>query len=153
MPFGGLVEWLDRLPEPQATAGTIAVGVLAGLVVAGIGTAERLVVTVEAAQVRLRRSDQNQTVARADARVVYLADKHLVLLDADGAELARSRRTCRPTSWQRRSGRTAGAGPTTTRTGRRTDCGCRTCPGCPPGGRPAARPRTGGRAGPPRRRP
>lgn len=89
VPFGDVVEWLDRLPEPQATAGTIAVGVLAGLVVAGIGTAERLVVTVEAAQVRLRRSDQNRTVARADARVAYLADKHLVLLDADGAELAR----------------------------------------------------------------
>ena len=89
VPFSDLVEWLDRLPEPQATAGTIAVGVLAGLVIAGIGTAERLIVTVDGAQVRLRRSDENRTIARVDTRVVFLADKHLVLLDADGAELVR----------------------------------------------------------------
>ncbi|MGW5557291.1 YqeB family protein [Micromonospora sp. NPDC003944] len=89
VPFSDLIEWLDRLPEPQATAGTIAVGVLAGLVVAGIGTAERLIVTVDAAQVQLRRSDENRAVARVDTRVVFLADKHLVLLDADGAELVR----------------------------------------------------------------
>ncbi|WP_405426877.1 hypothetical protein [Micromonospora sp. NBC_00617] len=89
VPFSDLVEWLDRLPEPQATAGTIAVGALAGLVLAGIGTAERLIVSVDAAQVRLRRAEQNRTVARADTRVVFLADKHLVLLDADGAELVR----------------------------------------------------------------
>ncbi|MGC4867426.1 YqeB family protein [Micromonospora sp. DT53] len=89
VPFGDLIEWLDRLPEPQATAGAVAVGVLGGLVVAGIGTAERLIVTVDAAQVRLRRSNENRTVARADARVVFLADKHLVLLHADGTELVR----------------------------------------------------------------
>ncbi|MET8088584.1 hypothetical protein [Micromonospora sp. NPDC005220] len=89
VPFGDLIEWLDRLPEPQATAGTVGVGVLVGLVIAGIGTAERLIVTVDAAQVRLRRSDENRTVARVDTRVVFLADKHLVLLDADGAELVR----------------------------------------------------------------
>ncbi|MEU1585526.1 hypothetical protein [Micromonospora sp. NPDC005710] len=89
VPFGDLVEWLDRLPEPQATLGTVGVGVLAGLVIAGIGTAERLIVTVDAAQVQLRRADDNRTIARVDARVVFLADKHLVLLDADGAELVR----------------------------------------------------------------
>ncbi|MEU4550708.1 YqeB family protein [Micromonospora violae] len=89
VPFGFLFEWLDRLPEPQATGGTIAVGVVVGLVIAGTGTAERLIVTVDAAQVRLRRSDENRTVARVDTRVVLLADKHLVLLDADGAELVR----------------------------------------------------------------
>ncbi|MCZ7376652.1 YqeB family protein [Micromonospora sp. WMMC250] len=89
VPFGDLIEWLDRLPEPQATAGTITVGVVAGLVVAGIGTAERLIVTVDPAQVRLHRSDQDRTVARVDTRVVFLADKHLVLLDGDGAELVR----------------------------------------------------------------
>ncbi|MEU8331481.1 hypothetical protein [Micromonospora sp. NPDC048839] len=89
VPFGDLVEWLDRLPEPQATLGAVGVGVLAGLVVAGIGTAERLIVTVDAAQVRLRRSDQDRAVARVDTRVAFLADKHLVLLDGDGAELVR----------------------------------------------------------------
>ncbi|MGC4876398.1 YqeB family protein [Micromonospora sp. DT43] len=89
VPFSDLIEWLDRLPEPQATAGTIGAGVLAGLVVAGMGTAERLIVTVDAAQARLRRAAENRTVARADTRVAFLADKHLVLLDADGAELVR----------------------------------------------------------------
>ncbi|MET8277310.1 hypothetical protein [Micromonospora sp. NPDC005174] len=89
VPFGDLVRWLDRLPEPQATLGAIAVGVLAGLVVAGVGTAERLIVTVDGVQVRLRRADQIRTAARADTRVVFLADKHLVLLDGHGAELLR----------------------------------------------------------------
>ncbi|MFC8296554.1 hypothetical protein [Micromonospora orduensis] len=89
VPFGDLVEWLDRLPEPQATIGTIAVGVLAGLVIAGIGTAERLIVTVDAAQVRLRRADADQAVARVETRVVFVDDGHLVLLDVDGAELVR----------------------------------------------------------------
>ncbi|WFE50060.1 hypothetical protein [Micromonospora sp. WMMD1155] len=89
VPFGDLIAWLNRLPEPQATAGTVAVGVVAGLVIAGIGTAERLIVTVDGAQVQLRRSDENRTIARGDTRVVFLADKHLVLLDADGAELVR----------------------------------------------------------------
>ncbi|MGC4771890.1 YqeB family protein [Micromonospora sp. DT44] len=89
VPFGDLIRWLDRLPEPQATLGTMAVGVLAGLVVAGVGTAERLIVTVDSTQVRLRRADQVRTVARADARMAFLADKHLVLLDGDGAELVR----------------------------------------------------------------
>lgn len=89
VPFGDLVRWLDRLPEPQATLAAVAVGVLAGLVVAGVGTAERLIVTVDTTQVRLRRADQVRTVARADTRVAFLADKHLVLLDGDGAELVR----------------------------------------------------------------
>lgn len=89
VPFRDLIEWVDRLPEPQATLGTVAVGVLAGLVVAGVGTAERLIVTVDAAQVRLRRSDQDRSIARADTRVVFRADGHLVLLDAHDAELAR----------------------------------------------------------------
>ncbi|WP_433118215.1 YqeB family protein [Micromonospora sp. CA-246542] len=89
VPFGDLIRWLDRLPEPQATLGAVAVGVLAGLVVAGVGTAERLIVTVDSTQVRLRRADQSRSVARADTRAAFLADKHLVLLDGDGAELVR----------------------------------------------------------------
>ncbi|MBM0234731.1 hypothetical protein JNW91_24690 [Micromonospora sp. STR1_7] len=89
VPFQDFIELLDRLPEPQATIGTITVGVLGGLVVAGIGTAERLIVTVDAAQVRLRRSGTGRDVARAETRVVFVDDGHLVLLDADGAELAR----------------------------------------------------------------
>ncbi|MEU0550584.1 hypothetical protein [Micromonospora sp. NPDC005979] len=89
VPFGDLIRWLDRLPEPPATLGAVAVGVLAGLVVAGVGTAERLIVTVDSTQVRFRRADQSRGVARADTRVAFLADKHVVLLDGDGAELVR----------------------------------------------------------------
>ncbi|WP_406077207.1 hypothetical protein [Micromonospora sp. NBC_00858] len=87
------VQWLfgllDRLPDAQAIAGTAAVGALAGLVVAGNGTAERLIVTVDAAQVRLRRAGKDRTVGRAETRVVFVDDGRLVLLDSDGAELAR----------------------------------------------------------------
>ncbi|MGI5525723.1 YqeB family protein [Micromonospora sp. CA-259024] len=88
-PLQWLFNLLDRLPQQQAVGGMAAVGALAGLAIAGAGTAERLVVTVDAAQVRLRRSDQDRTVARVDTRVVFLADGHLVLLDGDGAELVR----------------------------------------------------------------
>ncbi|MCO1598008.1 hypothetical protein M8C17_22935 [Micromonospora sp. RHAY321] len=88
-PLQGLFELLDRLPQPQATAGTAGVGALAGLVVAGIGTAERLIVTVDAAQVRLRRAGKDRHVSRAETRVVFVDDGHLVLLDADNAELTR----------------------------------------------------------------
>ncbi|KAB1949725.1 hypothetical protein F8271_00340 [Micromonospora sp. ALFpr18c] len=89
VPFQDFITLLDRLPEPQATIGTTAVGVLGGLVVGAIGTAERLIVTVDAAQVRLRRAGSDRSVARAETRVVFVDDKHLVLLDADDAELAR----------------------------------------------------------------
>ncbi|MEH1165466.1 hypothetical protein V6V47_08775 [Micromonospora sp. CPCC 205539] len=91
VPFHDLIEWLDGLPERPATAGTIAVGVLAGLVVAGIGTFERLIVTVDAARVRLRRGGEDTDVGRIDTRAVFVDGKHLVLLDADGAELAREK--------------------------------------------------------------
>ncbi|MFC4018871.1 hypothetical protein ACFOW4_13090 [Micromonospora sp. GCM10011542] len=88
-PVQELFELLDRLPEPQATAGTVLVGTLAGLVVAGLGTAERLVVTVDAARVELRRGGREQEFGRAEARGVFADGKELVLLDADGAELVR----------------------------------------------------------------
>ncbi|MFF5177680.1 hypothetical protein ACFY2Q_06595 [Micromonospora sp. NPDC000316] len=87
------VQWLfgllDRLPDAQALGGAAAVGALAGLVVAGIGTAERLIVTVDPAQVTLRRDGKDRHVGRAETRVVFVDDGHLVLLDSDGAELAR----------------------------------------------------------------
>ncbi|SIN35998.1 YqeB family protein [Micromonospora cremea] len=88
-PVQWLFNLLDRLPEQQAIAGTAAVGALAGLVLAGVGTAERLAVTVDAAQVRLRRAGENRHVARAETRVVFVDSGELVLLDADGAELVR----------------------------------------------------------------
>ncbi|PWR07524.1 hypothetical protein DKT68_18670 [Micromonospora acroterricola] len=88
-PVQWLFNLLDRLPEHQAIAGTAAVGALAGLVLAGVGAAERLAVTVDAAQVRLRRAGEDRHVTRAETRVVFVDGGDLVLLDADGAELIR----------------------------------------------------------------
>ncbi|GAB3954757.1 hypothetical protein GCM10027614_62420 [Micromonospora vulcania] len=149
VPFSNLIEWLDGLPEPQATAGTIAVGVLAGLVVAGIGTAERLVVTVDATQVRLRREGKDQNVDRIPTRVVFVDHGHLVLLDSDGAELAREKSDLPAAELAAAFARTAGPGRTRTRTDPRTGSGCPTFPGCRPGRTPccgSASGRSGGTA-------
>ncbi|WP_406107475.1 hypothetical protein [Micromonospora globbae] len=90
-PLQGLFEALSRLPEPHVTVGTTAVGAVAGLVLAGVGTAERLTVTVDRERAALRCDGRRQEVPRRDVRVVLLDGRDLVLLDADGGELARER--------------------------------------------------------------
>lgn len=92
VPVQWLFELAARQPDPYATAGGVALGTLAGLVVAGIGTAERLTVTVDRERVRLRRpGGPEREVARRDVRVVFVDGKRLVLLGADDSELAGER--------------------------------------------------------------
>ncbi|PZF91509.1 hypothetical protein C1I99_23480 [Micromonospora deserti] len=79
------------LPDARATVAGVAVGTLGGLVVAGLGTAERVVVTVDRERVRLRRGGTERAVERRAVRAVFLDGGALVLLDADDGELARER--------------------------------------------------------------
>ncbi|MEV4625832.1 hypothetical protein AB0J90_06020 [Micromonospora sp. NPDC049523] len=85
-------KFVDDLPDPAATLGAIAIGVVAGLIVAVTAVHEQLVVTVGADRVTLARRDG--TVRQVDGKavdLVFLDGKHLVLLDAAGAELAREK--------------------------------------------------------------
>ncbi|MGK5738602.1 YqeB family protein [Micromonospora sp. URMC 103] len=89
VPLKGLFEALSRLPQPQVTVGAALVGVVAGLLLAGAGTAERLTVTVDGQRVRLRRDGRTREVPRHDVRGVLVDGRSLVLLDTDGGELVR----------------------------------------------------------------
>ncbi|MEV6813689.1 hypothetical protein [Micromonospora sp. NPDC051296] len=90
-PMQGLFRLVDGLSEGYALAGGVGVGVLAGMVIAAIGTAERVRVTVDGTRVRLRRGSIEREVGRSETRVAFVDGKDLVLLDADDGELARQR--------------------------------------------------------------
>ncbi|MER6592688.1 hypothetical protein ABT214_12695 [Micromonospora purpureochromogenes] len=91
VPFQGWFELLAGLPERQALAGGTALPALAGLLVAYVGTRERLTVTVDRTAVRLHRDGHGRDLARASVAAVFVDGKALVLLDSDGAELAREK--------------------------------------------------------------
>ncbi|MGW4461275.1 YqeB family protein [Micromonospora sp. NPDC004704] len=85
-------KFVKDLPDPAATLGAIGIGVVAGLIVAVTAVHEQLAVTVAADRVTLARRDG--TVREVDGKtvdLVFLDGKHLVLLDAAGAELAREK--------------------------------------------------------------
>ncbi|MER7416581.1 hypothetical protein ABT346_07300 [Micromonospora peucetia] len=90
-PVQGLFELVAGLPEPQAGIGGVAVGALGGLLIASVGTAERLAVTVGTEQVGLRRDRADRQVERRSVRAVFVDGKNLVLLGADDGELVRER--------------------------------------------------------------
>ncbi|MEU4676228.1 hypothetical protein [Micromonospora sp. NPDC023737] len=91
VPLQGLFEALSRLPQPQVSIGAAVLGALAGLLLAGAGTAERLTVTVDRERVALRRDGKQQETPRHQVRVVLVDGGDLVLLDGDGGELLRER--------------------------------------------------------------
>jgi hypothetical protein len=81
---------VDDLPEPAATIGALAIGAIAGLIVAGMAVSEQLTVTVAADRVSLARGGGAVgSMDRAAVDLVFMDGKRLVLLDAAGAELAR----------------------------------------------------------------
>ncbi|MFG2102555.1 hypothetical protein ACGFJ5_18360 [Micromonospora echinaurantiaca] len=90
-PVQQLFEVVDRLPDPQAGIGGLAVGALGGLVLGAMGAADRLVVTVDVERVRLRRGGAEREVERRATRAVFVDGKDLVLLGGDDEELARER--------------------------------------------------------------
>ncbi|TDB70750.1 hypothetical protein [Micromonospora sp. KC723] len=91
VPFDGWFAFLARLPEQQAYAAGCAVPALAGLVLAYVGTRERLTVTVGRTAVRLRHDGHEQEVSRATVAGVFVDGTALVLLGVDGGELAREK--------------------------------------------------------------
>ncbi|MGC5031760.1 YqeB family protein [Micromonospora sp. DT229] len=90
-PAQGLFRLIDGLPDGYALGGGVGLGVLAGLVVAAMGTADRVQVTVDGTRVRLRHQGKDQDIARSQTRMVFVDGKDLVLLDGETRELTRQR--------------------------------------------------------------
>jgi hypothetical protein len=95
-PFQGWFKLLARLPQDRAYPIGAGLGAVAGLLVAYVGTRERLTVTVGRTGMRLHRDGRDRDVDRAAVTAVFLDGKALVLLDADGGELAREKSDLSP---------------------------------------------------------
>lgn len=92
-PLQGPFELADQLitsfGEPQATIGALAVGAVAGLVLAFIAEHESLTVGVSHDQVSLKRGEYSREIGRRSVNAVFLDGKQLVLLGHQTEELAR----------------------------------------------------------------
>ncbi|MEU1115158.1 MULTISPECIES: hypothetical protein [unclassified Streptomyces] len=95
LPWRSGVEFVGRLDAPWQTAVVMAVGLVAGLVLAFLALAETMKLTVTDERVRVERNDRTRTYERADVSAVFLDGKHLVLLDRDSGELARGEHSAR----------------------------------------------------------
>jgi len=91
-PFQGPFKLVASIGEPQASIGALAVGAVAGLVVAGLTVNDFLRVQVSPAEVRFKRGGKPERRFTREAVVGSFHDaEHLVLLGAGGAELAREK--------------------------------------------------------------
>jgi hypothetical protein len=88
-PMRGLFELVDSLPDPLVGIGGPLLGAGAGLVLVLAWEAERLTVTASDDVVTLTRDRTVRRIARAELGAVFRDGQQLVLLDRDGAELAR----------------------------------------------------------------
>ncbi|MGH3991568.1 MAG: YqeB family protein, partial [Pseudonocardiaceae bacterium] len=66
-PFQGPFELVASLPEPQASIGSVVIGLIAGLVFAVLWARDRLVVTVSPSEVTLKRFDTVRSVDGVEA--------------------------------------------------------------------------------------
>ncbi|MFF7378577.1 hypothetical protein ACIP4Q_19840 [Streptomyces massasporeus] len=88
-PFEGPAELLTSVPEPALTLGTIAVGVLGGLLLGFTAVHESLSVRVTDTHVTLTIRDSAREFTREEISVFFRDGKQLVLLGPDGLEPAR----------------------------------------------------------------
>lgn len=88
-PFQGPVRFLADLPQPWLGVGAVVAGALGGLLLAATLHDEALSVTVTGGQVVLRRGRTEVVLDRTEVAEAWTEDDHLVLLSADGRELAR----------------------------------------------------------------
>ncbi|MQA81692.1 MAG: hypothetical protein GEV10_24980 [Streptosporangiales bacterium] len=90
-PFEGPLRLLQSIPAPFDIIAPIAVGAVAGLVLAGIGDSEMLIVTVAGDEVTLKRGDTTRSLHAASVAGVFVEGKQLVLLGRHDDELAREK--------------------------------------------------------------
>jgi hypothetical protein len=89
VPFQGPLELVASVPDPQATIGSLALGVVGGLVVAALAEQDYVRVAVDDEQVTIARGRSSRRVPRASIAAVFLDSKQLVLLGQATDELAR----------------------------------------------------------------
>jgi hypothetical protein len=89
VPFQGPLELLASVPDPWATAGSLALGVAAGLAVAVLAERDYVRVAVADDQVTIAHGGSSRQVPRASTAAVFLDAKQLVLLGRSTEELAR----------------------------------------------------------------
>jgi hypothetical protein len=93
LPWAPGQEWFElaaRVPEPWGTIGALALGVVAGLLLAALARTEEVAVTVgDDAAVIAYRGDSREIQRSAVTAVFIDEDDHLVLLGPAGEELAR----------------------------------------------------------------
>jgi hypothetical protein len=89
VPVRGPLRLVDRLDEPWATLGAVALGTIAGLVLAGLVDRESLTVRISGTQVTLTRPGTTRAVPRSAVAVAYREGDQLVLLGPTGREVAR----------------------------------------------------------------
>jgi hypothetical protein len=88
-PFQGPFKLITSIKEPYGLLGALALGLLAGLVLAYIVTHDLLTIAVSTDEVTFTRADAETTVERAAATAVFFDKKKIVILGAQGVELAR----------------------------------------------------------------
>lgn len=89
-PFQGPFKLVAQIPEPYATGGALAIGLVVGVLLVLTAIGERLTVTVADAEAELQRPDAElRRVTRAQVAAVFLDGRQLVLQDAAGGEHAR----------------------------------------------------------------
>jgi hypothetical protein len=91
VPKKGPFRLVAGLPRGPATLIACGVGVVAGLVLAGIAAYERLTVTVARDHVLLTRGEKSSRVARGQVWAAFPDGKSLVIVDGDGVEVAREK--------------------------------------------------------------
>ena len=89
VPFQGPLELVASVPDPQASIGSLALGIVGGLVVAVLAEQDYVRVTVEDDQVTIARGGSSRPVRRASIGAVFVDGKQLVLLGQATDELAR----------------------------------------------------------------
>ncbi len=88
-PFRGVFELVTDIPEPWATIAALAMGAIAGGVLALLWAAEMMAVEVSHERVTLKKDDKSFGFERGEVESAFADGKQLVLLSPSGAELAR----------------------------------------------------------------
>lgn len=91
VPWQGPFKLIASLDRPWDWAAPVGVGVLAGLILAFVGWAESLTVTVSRESIGFKGGDKEHEIAGPAVKGVFMDGKQLVLLGSSTEELAREK--------------------------------------------------------------
>jgi hypothetical protein len=137
VPFRGPLELVASAPDPAATIGSLALGIVGGLVVAVLAEQDYVRVSVDDDEVTIARGGSSRQVPRASVAAVFLDGKQLVLLGHATEELDREGGDL-PDAKRLQAAFAARGCQAAIRTRTTTGAGWRTCPSCRPGPTPSS---------------